>query len=116
MRIDISYQGSSEDVVVLKPYGHLDTTTAPEVEETILDLLSQERYRIIVDLQDVDYVNSSGWGTFLREIRRIRDNAGDLVLVHMNQEVYTIYETMEFSRILQAFPGMNQALEYFQND
>jgi len=114
MHIDLSFHGPDGRGAVLKPEDYIDTTTAPDVEQVILDLLSRGCYRIIVNLQDVDYVNSSGWGTFIREIRQIRKNSGDLVLAHMAPDVHAVYETMEFSKILRAFPGLEQALEYFE--
>ena len=53
------------------------------------------------------------WGVFIREIKEIRKNAGDLVLVSMHPDVYMVYETMEFSRILKSFENLEDGISYF---
>jgi len=96
--------------------GYIDTTTAPEIENVLLKELSRKKYKVIIDLENVDYVNSSGWGVFIREIKQIRDNGGDLVLVKMTSDVFSVYETMEFSKILKSFNNLDNAISYFKED
>jgi len=96
--------------------GYIDTTTAPEIENVLLKELSQKKYKVIIDLENVDYVNSSGWGVFIREIKQIRENGGDLVLVKMTPDVFSVYETMEFSKILKSFNNLDGAISYFKED
>jgi len=110
--INVSYNGNNEDVAILCPEGYIDTTTSPEMESVLLKELSRKKYRFIVDLENVDYVNSSGWGVFIREIKQIRQNRGDLVLVKMSPDVFSVYETMEFSKILKSFNSIESALTY----
>jgi anti-anti-sigma factor len=62
----------------------------------------------------VSFVSSAGWGVFVSEIREIRDNHGELVLVNMIPDVYDVYELMEFSSILKSFDSVDEAHEYLQ--
>ncbi len=101
--------------IIIQPQGFIDTTTAPEIEKFIENALNQKKYKIAVDLKDVDFISSAGWGVFVSEIRDIRENNGDLTLVNMVPDVYDVYELMEFSSILKSFDSIEEAINYFQN-
>ena len=112
-KVAVSYEGNDNEIVIVQPRGYIDSTTYTDLEKVVLEQLSQNRYKIIVSLDECEYVNSSGWGVFIREIKEIRKNEGDLVLVNMHPDVYMVYETMEFSKILKAFESLQEGIAYF---
>ena len=75
--------------------------------------MALNKYRIVVNLEKIDYVSSAGWGVFVSEIREIRENSGDLVLVNMSPDVYDVYELMEFSSILKSYDSVGEAIAGF---
>jgi len=91
--------------------GLIDTATAPEFEEKFLTVLGEKKFKLVVDLKDVNYISSAGWGIFISEIKRIRNQKGDLVLVGMNPEVSEVFELLEFNTILKSFPNVESAVE-----
>jgi anti-anti-sigma factor len=113
LEIEVSLSGKDGDIAVIAAKGYIDTITVKELEEKILSQLASKKYRFVIDMKKVSYVNSSGWGVFLREIKEIRDNGGDLVLVNMSSDVYDVYEKMEFSSILKAFETLQEAIDSF---
>ncbi len=113
LQIAVSYTGNNDEVTIISPRGYIDTTTVQIVENKFAELVSQKKYKFIVDLQDTEYINSSGWGAFLRDLKVIRENKGDLVLANMTPEVHVVYETMEFSKILKSFESLEKALINF---
>jgi anti-anti-sigma factor len=113
LQIDISYSGKKRDIAIISAKGFIDTITVKELEEKILSQLAIDKYRFVVDMRKISYVNSSGWGVFLREIKEIRDHGGDLVLARMSPDVFDVYEKMEFSEILKAFDTLDEAIESF---
>ncbi|MBN2322593.1 MAG: STAS domain-containing protein [Spirochaetes bacterium] len=115
-KIDVSYDGSDNEIVVVAPHGYIDATTYLDLEKEILKLLSEERYKIIVYLTHCEYVNSAGWGVFIREIKDIRQHHGDLVLADMSPDVHLVYEKMEFSKILKSFSSLQESVSYFYSD
>ena len=100
IQVDVSYSGKDDEIAVIEARGFIDTTTAPDLEKKLEEQLALNKYKIIVDLKNIDYVSSAGWGVFVSEIREIRENSGDLVLSNMSPDVYDVYELMEFSSIL----------------
>ena len=113
IKIEVSYADPNNEVVVINATGYIDTTTAPEIDRVIDEQLSLGLYKIIVDLKDINYISSAGWGVFVSELSVIRANDGDIVLVNMTPDVHNVYELMEFSSILKSFESMELATSYF---
>ncbi len=113
IEVNVSYAGDGENIAVIAASGFIDTTTAPELEKKLEEQLALNKYKIIVNLENIDYVSSAGWGVFVSEIREIRENSGDLVLVNMSPDVYDVYELMEFSSILKSYDSLNEAITGF---
>jgi anti-sigma B factor antagonist len=116
IQVDVSYTGDGEDIAVISARGFIDTTTAPDLEKKLEEQLALNKYKIIVNLENIDYVSSAGWGVFVSEIREIRENNGDLVLINMSSDVYDVYELMEFSSILKSFDNLEDAIYSFTGE
>ena len=95
-------------IVIVK--GFIDTTTSNELEGSIKKLLQEQRFDIIIDLANVDYISSAGWGIFISEIKKIRENGGDLKLVSMVGDVYEVFELLEFQTILESYDNIEEAV------
>ena len=100
-----------KDIDIISVKGFIDTTTAPEFERTFQSLLGEKKFSLIIDLKDVNYVSSAGWGIFVGEIKRIRSQKGNLFLVGMSPEVAEVFELLEFDSILKTFPTVEQAVQ-----
>jgi anti-anti-sigma factor len=109
--VNVADHSNYKDVVILTVKGFIDTTTAPEFEKKFLGVLNDKKFKLIVDLKDVNYISSAGWGIFISEIKRIRTQKGDLVLVGMNPEVGEVFELLEFNTILKSYPNIETALK-----
>jgi len=84
------------------------------LEHALSSILKTGSVDIIVDLGNVDYVSSAGWGIFISEIKGIREKGGDLKLVRMIPEVYEVFELLEFHYILKAFDTLEEAIKDFE--
>lgn len=113
IKLSLSQAGPSGELSVIRVDGVVDTITASELEGVIANLVSQKRFKIIVDLGGVEYISSAGWGIFISRIQEIRDQGGDLKLVNMIPNVHEIYELLEFEHIIPAFPSLEQGKKDF---
>ncbi len=116
IQVDVTYSGKNDEIAVIEARGFIDTTTAPDLEKKLEEQLALNKYKIVVDLKNIDYVSSAGWGVFVSEIREIRENSGDLVLSNMSPDVYDVYELMEFSSILKSFDSLEEAVAGFTGE
>jgi len=113
IQLSVEQTGAKNDISVIKVGGYIDTTTSAELENALETLLRNGTINIIIDLGNVDYISSAGWGIFISEIKGIREKGGDLKLVRMIPDVYEVFELLEFHYILKAFDTIDEAIEDF---
>lgn len=105
--------GISENkgITLLSVRGIIDTTTVSEFEEKFLSVLDEKKFKLVVDLKEVNYISSAGWGIFISEIKRIRGQRGDLVLSGMVPEVLDVFDLLDFKVIFKSFPDAETAVK-----
>ncbi|UCE04434.1 MAG: STAS domain-containing protein [bacterium] len=113
IQLSVKQAGVNNNISVIKVGGYIDTTTSAELEHSLESLLNSNCYNIIIDLGNVDYISSAGWGIFISEIKGIREKGGDLKLVSMIPDVYEVFELLEFHYILKAFDTLEEAITDF---
>ncbi|NMC47904.1 MAG: STAS domain-containing protein, partial [Desulfovibrio sp.] len=68
------------DVVVLVLNGRLDSNTSKILEDKVMEILGQGHKKLLMDFQDVDYINSTGLRVLLLALQQLKKNQGKLVL------------------------------------
>jgi len=110
--VEVASEELEGGIVVLRVKGHLDSSSAGELEG-ILESVYEYGYRkIIVDLKDVTYISSGGWGIFTGRVKVLREGEGDVVLAGMSSEVYDIYELLGFQEIIMQFPDVEASVAF----
>ncbi|MDZ7291246.1 MAG: STAS domain-containing protein [candidate division KSB1 bacterium] len=113
IQISLSKVGARRDIALFRVKGYLDTQTCSEMSREMTAVMKQGVFHIIVDMGQVNYVSSAGWGVFVGEIKGIRENGGDLKLVQMMPEVFDVFEMLEFNRILECYDSIEEAIDDF---
>ncbi len=116
IQVSLTQTGPQQSISVIKVGGYIDTTTSAELEHALSQLIKSNSYNIIIDLGNVDYISSAGWGIFISEIKGIRENKGELKLVSMIPDVYDVFELLEFHYILKAFDTLDEAIADFDSN
>ncbi len=116
IQVSVDKAGVNQQISIIKVGGYIDTTTSAELEHALSTLLKANRHNIIIDLGNVDYISSAGWGIFISEIKGIREKNGDLKLARMIPDVYEVFELLEFHYILRAFDTLEEAIADFDQE
>lgn len=97
------------DMVVVAVAGELDMATAPQLQDQITDLLDKGRSRLIFDLAEVSFCDSTGLSVFVRA-KNSCDDAGGLVRLAAPQRgVLRILEVSGLVEVLQTYPSVDEA-------
>jgi anti-sigma B factor antagonist len=102
-----------QDVTIMELWGQLDSITSSEVEKNLEKLLDRQRWRIVVDLKNITYVSSAGWGIFMGILKEIKVNQGDLKLAGINDEVMEVFKLLEIDYFLPAYETASEAVLSF---
>ena len=84
--------GERDGWAVAHASGDLDLTTAPRLREQVVQLVVDGQPRVILDLQEVDFVDSTGLGVLVALLKRTRSQGGDLRLVSTRTALRKILE------------------------
>src|SRR5258707_3765717 len=95
---------------VLDVQGDLDVYSSDGLRHQILDRIDKGDRRIIVDLEDVDFLDSTGVSVMLSGLRLARDSNGTLVLVQPGDQVRRMLELTHLDKVLHAFPSVENAV------
>ena len=79
--------------------GELDVNTAPELREQLARLVNEGARRIVVDLADVSFVDSTALSVLVSALKRLRQADGDLELASPNPSVRRVFEITGLTRL-----------------
>lgn len=79
--------------------GRLDQSLSPQLHETLTGLLENGRYKLIVDLSGVSFINSGGLRCFIMAWRKARAEKGDVVLFGLNNHILDVFTMAGFDKI-----------------
>ena len=98
------------DVVIVKLLGNLDTNTAPDAETEINKKLEGGALKMVISLEQTNYVSSAGLRIFLATAKKITASGGALKLCGANDVVQEILDISGFSTILDVKKSEEDAL------
>lgn len=107
-QLDLTSRREGDDVHV-RVAGEVDLHTSPVLRERLLALLDHGPQRVIVDLSEVAYVDSSGVGTLVELKRRLDRSGGRVVLVGMQPRVRSVFEITRLDRFFTVVATLDEA-------
>jgi anti-sigma B factor antagonist len=95
---------------VLEVHGELDLATAPRFSRRLLDAARNCRERLVVDLNEATFIDSTTIGVLLGATRQVERKGGRLVVVVGRSYVRGVIELMGLDRVLTLVDSREQAL------
>ena len=87
---------NKNNITVLYLEGYLDAHTSVELENAFEKVITEEKYRIIVNFEKLSYISSAGLGVFMAFIESVRNNNGDIKLCAMSDKIFNIFDILGF--------------------
>jgi len=103
-----------EGVSVIELKGYLDAHTAPDLETAFQKLLTEKKYNVVVNCQDLSYISSAGLGVFMAYVEDIRKNMGDIKLTNMSPKVYNVFDLLGFPILYEIYKDEQEAVSRFK--
>jgi anti-sigma B factor antagonist len=102
-----------DNIHVLELKGYLDAHTTPVLEDSFQKLLSEKKYRIVVNCKELNYISSAGLGVFMAFIEDVRANDGDIKLSDMTPKVFNIFDLLGFPMLYDIVKTEEEASKKF---
>jgi anti-sigma B factor antagonist len=109
--VDLSVSGAADGVVVVDVGGSVDVYTASELRSGLDGQIQQGHTRLVVDLQDVDFMDSTGLGVLVARLKMVRHQNGWLRLVCTNEKVLRVFRITGLDKVFSIHDSVDGALE-----
>lgn len=100
-------------VTVLAPTGRLDVAGAPALKEAIVELVKNGAPKVVIDMEGVSFVDSTGLGSVISALKQIRNNQGEMRLAAPNQQARVVLELTTLDRVFPYYATVEEALTGF---
>jgi anti-sigma B factor antagonist len=100
---------------ILKPSGDLDVYTVGSLRDAIGQMIDEETPRVVVDLDGVPFMDSSGLGALMGGVRRLREADGDLAIACTREQHLKLFAITGFGEGVSIAPTVEEAAKGFRN-
>ncbi|HOG46844.1 MAG TPA: STAS domain-containing protein [Anaerolineae bacterium] len=101
-------------VDLVKVNGRVDSATAPQLEAALQGITAQERFHIVIDMQDLEYLSSAGLRVLVSTLKLVRRwNRGDLRLANVPPRISEVLDLAGLNVLFQSFDNTTDAVGSF---
>jgi anti-sigma B factor antagonist len=94
---------------VVQAKGEIDLYTAPKLKEELGGLVERDRVRIVVDLAEVEFLDSTGLGVLIGSLKRCRERAGEFVLAAPTETIEKVLHITGLDKVFPIHATVDQA-------
>jgi anti-sigma B factor antagonist len=98
------------DWTVVSVGGEIDVYTAPGLRERLNELVASGHYRLVVDMERVDFLDSTGLGVLVGGLKRVRSHDGTLGLVCAQEKILKVFRITGLTKVFPIYATLAQAL------
>ena len=111
MEIQIHEDGK---VQILACQGRMDAQVSGLLKERIQEILDQGATTLVLDLKELEFLDSSGLGALVSCLRRVKEKKGEIKLAGLRPEVRSIFDITRVSRLFDICENAADAVKAFK--
>ncbi len=106
-------------VDLLEVAGRVDAATAPQLKHQIETLFNEGRYRIVLDLANLEYISSPGLRVLIEARKRARDwkltdlEGGDIRIANLPPRIKEVFDLTGFTSLFELYNDTVEAVGSF---
>ncbi len=95
---------------VVRIAGEIDVYTAPKLREALIDLVNEGNYHLIIDVEAVEFLDSTGLGVLVGGLKRVRAHDGSLRLVCTQERILKIFRITGLTKVFPIHTSVEEAV------
>jgi anti-sigma B factor antagonist len=99
-------------VTEVKLFGDADLAVAPELQEEMDDLIADQKTRLLIDLTELRFIDSTALGTLLHTARHARRKRGQVAVVCPDPAMRGLFELVGLNLIFPVEDSTDRALSH----
>lgn len=113
LKITLEKVSGAEGCLVLYLNGYIDTYNSNFFQKRVNRAIEAGFPRLIFHCSGLNYVSSTGIGSFTAFLKAVKPKGGDLVLLEIQPKVYEVFQLLGFSQFFQIKDNMEDAVQHF---
>lgn len=111
MELDIKSE-RKDDVCGVTLEGEIDVYTAPRLKEELVSIVESGCPNVVVDMEKVGFIDSSGLGVLVSALRRARERDGVVRIVCTRDNILKIFRITGLDKVFPIYSEMGEATKF----
>jgi anti-sigma B factor antagonist len=90
---------------VVAEAGEIDVYTAPRLRDRITELVSDGQYHLVIDMEKVDFLDSTGLGVLVGGLKKVRTHDGSMELICSQDRLLKIFRITGLAKVFTIHPS-----------
>jgi anti-sigma B factor antagonist len=103
----------TQNISVMKVTGRVDSETAPDFDTALLKLLNDNRNKIVLNLQAVEFLSSAGLRAMVKALKGAQRSGGDVHLASVSEPIEVILRTVGMMQMFKMYSTSEEAAAGF---
>jgi anti-sigma B factor antagonist len=109
--VDLKLSNSNKDgIEIVDVEGEIDVYTAPRLRELLIELVNKKNYQLVVNMEKVEFLDSTGLGVLVGGLKRVRAHDGSLDLVCTQERILKIFRITGLTKVFGIHESVDQAI------
>jgi anti-anti-sigma factor len=100
------------NLYILKPKGFIDSQNGSDLRVQICSLLAEKAMDFLIDFQEVEFMDSSGFGALVSALKRVREHGRQIFLCSLNSQLRLVLELTNMDRVFTIFPSSHECFTF----
>jgi anti-anti-sigma factor len=105
-----------EGCLVLYLTGYIDTYNSNYFQKRVQKAIDAGFIRMVFQCNGLNYVSSTGIGSFTAFLKSVKPRGGDLVLLEIQPKVYEVFQLLGFSQFFNIKDNLEDSVNFFKAD
>ena len=110
MQVNSRKQG---DILICAISGDIDINTSPDIRKEFEKMSKEQAKKIVLNLDKVSYIDSSGLATLVEALKRVREYGGRIKLTNLSGKVKSLFEITRLEKLFDISNTEEDALKTF---
>ena len=115
LRIKLQKVDEVEGCLVLTLSGYIDTYNSSFFQKRVQKAVEAGFTRLIFICSSLNYVSSTGIGSFAAFLKSVKPQGGDLVMLDIQPKVYEVFQLLGFSQFFNIKSSLEESIEFFRS-
>lgn len=114
MELTLNVHSDDQGFTIIEVAGEIDVYTAPKLRERLVGLVEAGSYQLIVDMEGVEFLDSTGLGVLVGGLKRVRAHDGWIDLVSTQGRILRIFRITGLNKVFNIYESVADSIAAHQ--